>query len=710
MEHVRVLSGGARSGTTSRGHETSRVDGGSGDEGVGGRLATAASALLATATAGAAAAEQASDTASAADRRASSEATKTGTGESPSWWTSASVPSLQIPDAFRPFFELGDALQQLLERLQRELDEASSGDPAPESGETSASRAFQLMIGLAELATMQRKAAQAKAVAELDRPARSASDKRRKARTAQVAMACARSAGPAGRKEADAEMVLELFEAAPFAHAAYESDEKGFLEALDGREVEILKARWVAARGKPAYVLIQNDVARSIVLCVRGTSSIHDALTDIALTSAPFHGSYAHKGMVESTDEILSQVAGVMDTALSNAPGYSVHCVGHSLGAGVAALAAARLEEHARADRGDFGLDTIEARWRRGTRRVRHTVEQASKAAAAGSDTFAAAEAAAAAVSAAAEGFADPDAPVRTMKHLGGRTVHCYAFATPACMSPELADRAARFTTSVVLGSDCVPRATEASMLALLKDLRDISRSNSGDGDSAEPSELDSALDKLKAAAETSHGALADALAPPAQWSAEAVANVRPTLNAWLGYEGSEGAEGDDTDRDAWDAKIASLKDGLSELLPPQGGAGSATSASKGVEEAGQAAERTLRSASSAATSLVDWISERTGVDGRDLSFTFKSDDAADHRPMATPRAVLHVVGADEPAAEAEGWWASLVGSSESGKRRYTVVEAEPSHFDSIVVSSSMLDDHRMTRYRKAIANAVKQK
>lgn len=141
---------------------------------------------------------------------------------------------------------------------------------------------------------------------------------------------------------------------------------------------DIVKAEWNArAPHRPAYFIVRDHSRRSIVLCVRGTWSAHDLLTDFRCTAQyfevesfvqntcsgenPHHWNilYAvekvfvrlfhrerrgHHGMLEAARAVLWDTKAIIEKELNERPSYTLVCVGHSLGGGCAALIGTLLE------------------------------------------------------------------------------------------------------------------------------------------------------------------------------------------------------------------------------------------------------------------------------------------------------------------------------------------------------------------------------
>ena len=101
------------------------------------------------------------------------------------------------------------------------------------------------------------------------------------------------------------------------------------------------------------YVAV-DDAAKAVVLTCRGTMGLSDILTDLTFdfeTIAVERGRsdkhyQVHSGMLASTRRLCNENSTVMQTlrlALEDNPDYGLVITGHSLGGGVAALAAVEL-------------------------------------------------------------------------------------------------------------------------------------------------------------------------------------------------------------------------------------------------------------------------------------------------------------------------------------------------------------------------------
>lgn len=135
---------------------------------------------------------------------------------------------------------------------------------------------------------------------------------------------------------------------------------------------DVVVAEWESRTHRPAYFVVRDHRKRSIVLAVRGTWSPHDLLTDLcclpqdfecesmprsntttaarklsAVFSKPARADRrcGHHGMLEAAKAVHSDVNDTLRREMNDHPDYALVLVGHSLGAGVAALLSCLLEQ-----------------------------------------------------------------------------------------------------------------------------------------------------------------------------------------------------------------------------------------------------------------------------------------------------------------------------------------------------------------------------
>eukprot|EP00899_Mesostigma_viride_P019601 jgi/Mesvir1/27642/Mv07372-RA.1 len=186
---------------------------------------------------------------------------------------------------------------------------------------------------------------------------------------------------------------------------------------------DILSARWASERFLPGgYVAVDHD-NKWVVLAVRGSLHITDALTNVHAKSVPFLGGWAHEGMAIAARHTAINHLPAIGDALRQFPDYSLIVTGHSLGGGVAALVAMLLHSN----------DPC----------VAQAVFQDDDEAAA--------------------------LRLHPMPAITG--VRAFCFAPPCVISNTLAQHCAPYVKSVVCGKDVVPRLSISNFKRLVAQL-----------------------------------------------------------------------------------------------------------------------------------------------------------------------------------------------------------------------------------------------
>jgi hypothetical protein len=117
---------------------------------------------------------------------------------------------------------------------------------------------------------------------------------------------------------------------------------------------DIVAQEWISKTHRPRYFIARDRVKKTIVLCVRGTWSAHDVLTDLCCLPDEVPVEFVRKGFLFNSKEsvIIRAHHGMLKAALlmrdavqdtilrelNENPGYSLVLVGHSMGGGVCAL------------------------------------------------------------------------------------------------------------------------------------------------------------------------------------------------------------------------------------------------------------------------------------------------------------------------------------------------------------------------------------
>jgi hypothetical protein len=172
------------------------------------------------------------------------------------------------------------------------------------------------------------------------------------------------------------ELLSDLAHYATLAHCAYgwkfgllsgrlHFGDKAMLQRKTGvQKSHILYAQWKSKTHLPAHFLVRDLQRKTIVLCIRGTLSPKDILTDLCCTADEFlthgediidgsestsrdvirsmmrpkHKAKAHHGMLQAARNIAKMTRTIISTELASNPEFNLVIVGHSLGGGVAAV------------------------------------------------------------------------------------------------------------------------------------------------------------------------------------------------------------------------------------------------------------------------------------------------------------------------------------------------------------------------------------
>eukprot|EP00542_Grammatophora_oceanica_P002584 CAMPEP_0194070340 /NCGR_PEP_ID=MMETSP0009_2-20130614/88130_1 /TAXON_ID=210454 /ORGANISM="Grammatophora oceanica, Strain CCMP 410" /LENGTH=615 /DNA_ID=CAMNT_0038723605 /DNA_START=271 /DNA_END=2118 /DNA_ORIENTATION=+ len=184
----------------------------------------------------------------------------------------------------------------------------------------------------------------------------------------------------------DMELLKEIAYFAVYANAAYGwtldlalsgrvnlGDLETLLKRTGLKEEEVIAAEWESKTHRPAFFLVRDVRKKKLVLCIRGTLSARDLLTDLCCTAEEFRiedagvggtttrsGNVppskaaaaastssrrgrgathrAHHGMLESARGVAEIAEPFIEKHMKEHPGEGLVIVGHSMGGGVAAL------------------------------------------------------------------------------------------------------------------------------------------------------------------------------------------------------------------------------------------------------------------------------------------------------------------------------------------------------------------------------------
>jgi hypothetical protein len=117
---------------------------------------------------------------------------------------------------------------------------------------------------------------------------------------------------------------------------------KGYKLVLDGT-LDLPKQMY-----KPAYAVMVDDATSTVVVAIRGTANIRDALTDLVceprqmthgeLPVGAVNAKYVHDGMWRAATRLAKDLAPTVWKELEERPNHKLMVIGHSLGAGTAGL------------------------------------------------------------------------------------------------------------------------------------------------------------------------------------------------------------------------------------------------------------------------------------------------------------------------------------------------------------------------------------
>merc|ERR1719343_1440892 len=99
---------------------------------------------------------------------------------------------------------------------------------------------------------------------------------------------------------------------------------------------------------RPAHACLLDHETRRAVLCIRGTLTLEDALTNMATDGVKYssiHSGTVHKGMLDAARFVINSCKDAMVRAAQSNPDYELIVTGHSLGAGAAAVITVLLSE-----------------------------------------------------------------------------------------------------------------------------------------------------------------------------------------------------------------------------------------------------------------------------------------------------------------------------------------------------------------------------
>ncbi|CAM9523277.1 unnamed protein product, partial [Ectocarpus sp. 8 AP-2014] len=249
-----------------------------------------------------------------------------------------------------------------------------------------------------------------------------------------------------------------------WAHASYGWTEEVIVKraGFAPGELEVVALSSGKSRNRPmapTYVLAVDHGRREIVLSVRGTKAFGDAITITHFRPEPFLDGYAHRGFAQSAHELVKQVEPELTSLAERLPDYRVCFTGHSMGGGIAAMASMLIrdnatrrlqqqqQQHQHGHQDGEPPSTARKRASSSTN-LNHRGSRKRRGTAAGGDEISA-----------GAGLGGSEGP------------EVYSFATPSCVSLELARGCEGWVDSVVHGDDAIPRLSTVSLELLKEDM-----------------------------------------------------------------------------------------------------------------------------------------------------------------------------------------------------------------------------------------------
>ena len=120
---------------------------------------------------------------------------------------------------------------------------------------------------------------------------------------------------------------FSVYDAAKFAED--DTDNVAGTMGVSAGEVLAVELRDDEGEGVcPKFVLLVEHTARALVLTVRGTSSLRDALLDMVCEDAPFLTGFAHAGILTGARKVWSLVGDAVISACEQHPEYELLVTG----------------------------------------------------------------------------------------------------------------------------------------------------------------------------------------------------------------------------------------------------------------------------------------------------------------------------------------------------------------------------------------------
>ena len=187
---------------------------------------------------------------------------------------------------------------------------------------------------------------------------------------------------------------------------------------------DVVDAEWRGTEFSPSSFVAVDSRKKRVILSIRGTWEIHDALTDVSSASVKFLNGWAHGGIIVSAWQVVKRMLPAAAAAMAERAGFEFMVTGHSLGGGVAACVTMLMHS------ADRDLESLVMRDLKG-------VDESTR-----------------------------EDVLRRMA-----ACRCVCIASPSVTSMNLSEAASDYVTCVVAGADVIPRVCHASVRRLLRRL-----------------------------------------------------------------------------------------------------------------------------------------------------------------------------------------------------------------------------------------------
>lgn len=149
--------------------------------------------------------------------------------------------------------------------------------------------------------------------------------------------------------------VCDLIYYVELARGSYQKDAAGLARVSMIQECNVVKFEDTSNVMRPGYYIAIDSRHKLVVLCIRGTHTVHDIVTDLASNStsaSTLDGESVHYGSAEAARWFMEHELSTLRTCLKEHKGYELRLVGHSLGGSTAALLALMLKRRGREELG----------------------------------------------------------------------------------------------------------------------------------------------------------------------------------------------------------------------------------------------------------------------------------------------------------------------------------------------------------------------